>query len=70
MFPGTKKASTNNQSRIKEVEQVNKSESKIPEPMSLEFEYRKPLIEKCKNCGNIVPNFVKKCPFCNESVTQ
>ena len=27
-------------------------------------------IKKCKNCGNIVPNFVKKCPFCNKTIAQ
>jgi hypothetical protein len=68
MFSSTKKAHKPIQSPKKEVEEIQKSEPKIPQPINLEFEYRKPLIEKCKNCGNILPNFVKKCPFCNESI--
>ncbi|MFX1419004.1 MAG: hypothetical protein ACFE9N_08810 [Promethearchaeota archaeon] len=43
-------------------------EIKVPKAVNLELEYRKPLIDKCKYCGNIVPNFVKKCPFCNENI--
>jgi uncharacterized OB-fold protein len=44
------------------------SQPKIFKPIDLEFKYKKPLIKKCENCGNIVPNFVKKCPFCNNQV--
>jgi hypothetical protein len=43
-------------------------EQSIPKPITLQSNYRKPLIDKCKHCGNIVPNFVKKCPFCNKKL--
>ena len=45
-------------------------EISVPKPINLDFEYRKPIINKCKNCGNVVPNFVKKCPFCNKNIIQ
>ncbi len=42
---------------------------KIFQAIDLDFEYRKPLISNCENCGNILPSFVKeKCPFCQEQV--
>jgi hypothetical protein len=68
MFSDAKKVAKLNQKQEIDEEEVQKSESKIPKPINLEFEYRKPLINKCKNCGNIVPNFVKKCPFCNQNI--
>jgi hypothetical protein len=68
MFSGAKKAGNAVQTRKTDMREIQKSESKIPEPISIEFEYRKPLIDKCKNCGNIVPNFVKKCPFCSKTI--
>ena len=49
---------------------LEQQELRIPKPINLDFEYRKPIINKCKNCGNVVPNFVKKCPFCNKSIVQ
>lgn len=57
-----------NRKRTLEEKELQQPNLKISKPINLEFEYRKPLINKCKNCGNIVPNFVKKCPFCNENI--
>ncbi|MFX0138410.1 MAG: hypothetical protein ACFFDN_32510 [Candidatus Hodarchaeota archaeon] len=68
MFSDSKKVSNLIQKQEIDAEEIQKPESKIPKPINLEFEYRKPLINKCKNCGNIVPNFVKKCPFCNQNI--
>ncbi len=70
MFSGVKKVPHPVKLLKTETEEIHISEPKIPEPVNLEFKYRKPLIEKCKNCGNIVPNFVKKCPFCNKTISQ
>ena len=60
MFPDRKKTSSLSEQRT--------VQSKIFKPINLNFNYRKPIINKCENCGNIVPNFVKKCPFCNHSI--
>jgi len=72
MFPDRKSGAKLNE-QIKKEQTTNEKdlpqyELKIPKPVNLEFEYRKPIINKCKNCGNIVPNFVKKCPFCNKNI--
>jgi len=32
--------------------------------ISLDSEYRKPIIRKCEKCGMIIPKFAKKCPIC------
>lgn len=60
MFPDKKKTSSLSKQRT--------VQSKIFKPINLNFKYRKPIINKCENCGNIVPNFVKKCPFCNHPI--
>ena len=39
--------------------------SRKPRPDILNFNYRKPLILKCSNCGMMLTNFMKKCPKCN-----
>ncbi len=69
MFPENK----NGQIRKEEIEKKKEFQNrdiKIPKPVNLELVYRKPLIDKCKYCGNIIPNFVKKCPFCNKKIDQ
>lgn len=68
MFPQKKYVQIRKE-QIKNQKDQNQ-EIKIPKAVNLELEYRKPLIDKCKYCGNIVPNFVKKCPFCNENINQ
>jgi hypothetical protein len=70
MFSGAKKRDNLNKRQKRDVEEIQKPKSKIPRPVNLEVEYRKPLINKCKNCGNIVPNFVKKCPFCHKNIGE
>lgn len=32
--------------------------------VSLNFKYRKPLINRCMKCGMTLPSYVKKCPIC------
>jgi hypothetical protein len=69
MFPD--RANLSEQKKEEQVINAKNLEQKelmVPKPINLSFEYRKPIINKCKNCGNIVPNFVKKCPFCNKSI--
>ena len=41
---------------------------KIIQSVDLSHRYRKPIINKCENCGNIAPNFVKTCPFCKNQI--
>ncbi len=38
---------------------------RAPRPDILQFNYQKPLIEKCPNCGIMLTKFMKKCPNCN-----
>ncbi|MHA2283443.1 MAG: hypothetical protein ACXAC5_21595 [Promethearchaeota archaeon] len=73
MFPDRKKQPTYNRERQKRIPVIKKEpkqiQPKIFQAIDLEFEYRKPLISNCENCGNILPVFVKtKCPFCGEQV--
>jgi hypothetical protein len=44
-------------------------ETKIFKKINLEVKYHKPIVLKCEACGNTIPNFVKKCPFCNKQIT-
>jgi len=73
MFPERKKRPVQYKERRKRKPITEKEprqiQPKIFQAIDLEFEYRKPLISNCENCGNILPNFVKKkCPFCGEQV--
>jgi hypothetical protein len=65
---GTKLNTQSRTERINDGEKLQETVQKIPKPINLEYEYHKPIISKCKYCGNIVPNFVKKCPFCNKHI--
>ena len=47
---------------------LQQSRTKIFKPVNLDFKYRKSIITKCENCGNIVPNFVDTCPFCKNQI--
>jgi hypothetical protein len=57
--------------------QIYKDELKYEQPIipdkskneiSLDFRYKKSIIRKCRNCGIIIPNFVKKCPNCGKPI--
>ncbi len=73
MFPDRKRKQPQQRTRKKRRPIIEKKpiqiQSKIFKPIDLEFEYRKPLISNCENCGNILASFVKdKCPFCGEQI--
>lgn len=73
MFPDRKRHQPQQRTRKKRRPIIEKKpiqiQSKIFKPIDLEFEYRKPLISNCENCGNILASFVKdKCPFCGEQI--
>ncbi len=73
MFPDKKKGPKYEKERRKRTPIIKKEpkqiQPKIFQAIDLEFEYRKPLISNCENCGNILPNFIKnKCPFCGEQI--
>jgi len=38
--------------------------------VNLNLKYRKKIINKCPNCGIILPSFVKKCPNCGEKIVS
>lgn len=73
MFPDRKKHPIYERERKKRIP-ITKKEPKQIQPkifptIDLEYEYRKPIISDCENCGNILPNFIKnKCPFCGEQI--
>jgi len=73
MFPDRKKRPIPQKQRKKRrpiiVKTPKQIQPKVFKSIDLEFVYRRPLISKCENCGNILPSFVKsKCPFCNEQI--
>jgi hypothetical protein len=70
IFPDKKRRSSinNHQSKIKREKVENKMQMKIPSHINLDSTYRKPLIKKCNGCGNILPSFAKKCPFCGKQI--
>ncbi len=67
MFPDRKrKSSSSKQTRVAREKVI---QPRIPRRISLDSGVHKPLIKKCQGCGNILPSFVKKCPFCNKQIT-
>lgn len=70
MFPDRRrKIKINHQkAQIKRKKGLQPSQTKIFKPVNLDFKYRKSIIKKCENCGNIVPNFVDICPFCKNQI--
>ena len=71
MFPDKKKRIVLNTQRRKDIfkiKEIKQPQPKVFKHISLDFSYSKPLIGKCENCGNLLPNFVKKCPFCNKKL--
>ena len=55
-------------SSISQNKEIEQTQRKIHRPIRLSTKYYKPIVLKCRNCGNIIPNFVKQCPFCNKNV--
>ena len=72
MFPDrrrkTKIINQKTQISSKRKKDLQPSQTKIFKPINLDFKYRKSIIAKCENCGNIVPNFVDTCPFCKHQI--
>jgi len=72
MFPNRKRKSKLNYQKkgvnIQDETEFYEIQPKIPKSINLDLNYRKPIIKKCESCGNIIPNFVKKCPFCNTQI--
>jgi hypothetical protein len=73
MFPDRKRKATRENAQkekvLTDMRKFEQAEPKIFKKVSLEFNYRKPIVFKCENCGNTIPNFVKKCPFCNKQIS-
>jgi hypothetical protein len=69
MYPDRKRQSSMSRHEVKIAPVTSKPpQPKIFRPVSLDASYNKPLILKCKKCGNTIPNFVKRCPFCNRQI--
>jgi len=64
IFPDKKQRTTTIKKKYEKPVQM-----KIPQQINLDVSYRKPLIKKCNGCGNILPSFAKKCPFCGKQIT-
>ena len=73
MFPDKRKRIALNTQMRKEkfkIKEITQTQPKVFKEISLEFNYSTPLIAKCENCRNILPNFVKKCPFCGKQASS
>ena len=73
MFPDKKKRVALNVQRRRDKFKIKiprQPQPKVFKHISLDFKYTTPLIGKCEKCRNILPNFVKKCPFCGKQVTS
>ncbi len=46
--------------------QPEQTQPRIHKAINLDFKFSRPIISKCEKCGNIVPGFAKKCPFCGK----
>ena len=69
MFPVRKKTHVSEKTyRVIEETEIESAQPKIFKPIKLNTKYYKPIVSKCNNCGNLLPNFVKQCPFCNKKV--
>ncbi|KKM85748.1 hypothetical protein LCGC14_1285920 [marine sediment metagenome] len=69
MFPDKKKRIALNTKRTRDtfkIKEIKPPQPKVFRHISLDGSYSKPLISKCENCGNILPNFVKRCLFCGK----
>lgn len=73
MFPGSDKSRRrphrDRRDQYKREQEFDYKKQDI-KPVNLNYKYRKPLINKCRKCGMILPNFVKKCPNCGEPVND
>jgi flagellar basal body-associated protein FliL len=73
MFPDKKRKTSFNKStsekEINEEKEFKQLQPRVIKPVNLEFNYHKHIILKCERCGNIIPNFVKKCPFCKKTIS-
>ena len=72
MFPDRKRKPPLNYEKKKRTitkeKELKLTQPKIFKSVDLNVNYRKPIIKKCENCGNIVPSFVKTCPFCKKQI--
>lgn len=72
MFPDRKRKPPLNYKKsertITKENELKLTQPKIFKSIDLNFNYRKPIIKKCENCGNIVPGFVKTCPICKKQI--
>jgi hypothetical protein len=69
MYPDRKRRSSLSQQNVRIVpEKIRQPQQRIFRPVSLDASYNKPLVLKCEKCGNTIPNFVKRCPFCNRQI--
>ncbi|MFX0057805.1 MAG: hypothetical protein ACFE8J_05845 [Candidatus Heimdallarchaeota archaeon] len=70
LFQSRKKPVKGDYQRYKELlnQKIEPTQKKNTTNISLEFNYRKPLIHKCSKCGMILSSFSKKCPQCGKII--
>ena len=70
MFPDKNNRSKNKMPDFKQRDEVKlyTPQKKILKNINLDYNFKKPLLNKCTKCGMILTNFVKKCPICNTPV--
>jgi len=74
MFPNKKKKLRERYQRrreeYKKKEDMRQFQLKHLNKISLDIEYRQPIIRKCENCGMMMTKFVKKCPICGKKTSS
>lgn len=70
IFPKKKKALKEDIIQRKKIRNGSVSSKKRVPPVNLNFNYKRPAIRKCNNCGMILASFVKKCPICGEVIIE
>jgi len=73
MFPEKKKRRSEMDHQNKVVKIEEEFEKPFPEnikAISLDFKYRRSIINKCESCGITITSFVKRCPNCGTKVER
>ena len=48
--------------------QAHELKAKDVKAVNLDFKYKKSIIRKCTSCGITIPNFVRVCPYCVNTI--
>jgi len=73
MFPEKKKRRSEIDRQKKVVKIEKEFEKPLPETtktISLDFKYRRSIINKCESCGITITSFMKNCPNCGKNIER